>query len=321
MQTGQTVRLKFLVSVLFLAILCFAGYSYRNKMIFNSITVDVKDDRVVEFGTTSYDSIAMLSNVSGDISILKDVNTNKLGEQVVLFEIEKSNVKKHVPVSIKVVDSVKPVIELSKDTIYINVGKSYDILSNIKSVTDNVDGKLEFKNSNEVTDEDINYYTVIGSVNTNKTGKYSIEVKAIDKANNISLKKFNVIVTSHGRENSIKSIAYSLLGKPYVYGGSSINGFDCSGFVQYVYARNGLRVGRSATDQLYNGYEVSYKNARVGDIIVWGYGTNSITHTGIYVGDGLMIHASNPKDGVVVNKVANWGSYTGVHIVSVRRLS
>ena len=63
MQTGQTVRLKFLMSVLFLAILCIAGYSYRNKIIFNSITVDVKDNRVVEFGTASYDSIAMISNV------------------------------------------------------------------------------------------------------------------------------------------------------------------------------------------------------------------------------------------------------------------
>ena len=321
MQTGQTVRLKFLMSVLFLAILCVAGYSYRNKMIFNSITVDVKDNRVVEFGTASYDSIAMLSNVSGDVSIIKDVNTNKVGEQVVLFEIEKSNVKKHVPVSIKVVDSVKPIIELNKDTVYVNVGKSFDVFGNIKSVTDNVDGKLTFKKNEEIIDGDTNYYTINGSVNTNQIGKYSIEVKAVDKAENISSKKFNVVVTSHGRENSIKSIAYSLLGKPYVYGGSSINGFDCSGFVQYVYARNGLKVGRSATDQLYNGYEVSYKNARVGDIIVWGYGTNSITHTAIYVGNGLMIHASNPHDGVVVNKVDNWGSYTGVHIVSVRRLS
>ena len=321
MQTGQTVRLKFLICILFLAILCFAGYSYRNKMIFNSITVDVKDNRVVEFGTASYDSIAMLTNVSGDVSVLKDVNTNKVGKQVVLFEIEKSNVKKHVPVLVSVVDSVKPVIELNKDTIYVNVGKSYDVLNNINDVFDNVDGKLMYKNTNDIIDGETSYYTVFGSVNTNKTGQYTVEVKAIDNAENITTKKFNVVVNSHGRENSIKNVAYSLVGKPYVYGGNSINGFDCSGFVQYVYARNGLKVGRSATDQLYNGYEVSYKNARVGDIIVWGYGRNNITHTAIYVGNGLMVHASNPKDGVIVNKVENWGSYTGVHIVSVRRLS
>ena len=321
MQTGPTVRLKFLMSVLFLAILCVAGYSYINKMIFNSITVDVDDNRVVEYGTLDFDSIAMLSNVSGDISILKDVNTNKIGEQVVLFEIEKNNVKRHVPVSIKVIDSVKPAIDINKDTVYVNVGKKYDVLSNIKGVTDNVDGKLKFKNNDGITEDDNGYYTIIGSVNTNEVGKYSIEIKAVDKAKNSHIKKFDVIVTSHGRENSIKSVAYSLLGKPYVYGGNSINGFDCSGFVQYVYARNGLRIGRSATEQLYNGYEVSYGDVRVGDIVVWGYGTNNITHTAIYVGNGLMIHASNPKQGVVINSVANWGTYTGVHIVSVRRLS
>ena len=143
----------------------------------------------------------------------------------------------------------------------------------------------------------------------------------MDKYGNVSTKTFSVKVISNGKEQTISNTAYSFLGSPYVYGGTSPSGFDCSGFVQYVYARNGLKVGRSATDQLYNGYEVSYKNARVGDIIVWGYGTNSITHTAIYVGNGLMIHASNPRDGVVVNKVDNWGSYTGVHIVSVRRLS
>ena len=112
-----------------------------------------------------------------------------------------------------------------------------------------------------------------------------------------------------------------MLGKPYLYGGNTPVGFDCSGFVQYVYGQNGMYVGRSAPEQLYAGYEVSLNNIRVGDIIVWGYGADSITHTAIYIGDGLMIHAANPNEGVVIIKIQGWGHFNNVHIVSVRRLS
>lgn len=321
MRSVSTVWLRFLLSVLILTFLCVAFYSYRNRLIYNSITVDVSKNRVVEYGTESYDTVAMLSNVSGSVSVLKDVNTNKVGEQIVLFQIEKDNVKKNVPVAIEVVDSMAPIIELGAEILYVNSGKSIDIKSNIISVTDNVDGELKYIDSNDVSEENVNYYTINGSVDTNVVGSYQIEIKAVDSANNVTIKNFNVIVISHGKENSIKNVAYSLLGKPYVYGGASLSGFDCSGFVQYVYARNGMLIGRGATDQLYAGYEVSYSNIRVGDIIVWGYGVNNITHTSIYVGNGLMIHAANPNEGVVINQVAGWGDYTNVHIVSVRRLA
>lgn len=321
MQTGETVRLKILLCIFMLAVFSIACYSYRHKLVFNSIKAEITGEKVIEYGTESYDTLAMLTNVSGNVSVLKDIDTNVVGRQVVLFEIEKDNVIKQVPVEVEVVDSIAPTIELNNDVVYINSGVSYDVLSNIKSITDNVDKNFKYISSEIVTTSDVGYYTVNGSLNTNIVGTNTIEVKAVDSIGNVSIKTFSVIVTSNGKEQSIKNTAYSLLGIPYVYGGNNPSGFDCSGFVQYVYGVNGLKIGRSATDQYYNGYEVSYNNIRVGDIIVWGYGPDSITHTAIYVGNGLMIHASTPGEGVIINTVNGWGDYTNVHIVSIRRIS
>lgn len=316
MRTGETVRLKVLICVLFFAILCIAAYSYRNKLVYSSISLSISDDRVVEYGT-DYDALAMVNDVSGSVSILKNVNTSVVGEQVLLLQIKKENVKKHVPITIEVVDSVVPTIEIKDSVIYLNSGKEFDINSNIINVSDNVDGELDY-----CYDGDLNgCYTVTSSINTNSVGSYTVDVKAIDSSDNVTNASYTVIVTSHGKEYSLRNVAYSLIGKPYVFGGNTLAGFDCSGFVQYVYARNGMSVGKTATAQYYNGYEVNYNNIRVGDIIIWGYGTDKITHTSIYVGDGLMIHAANPYEGVVVNRVLGWGDYTGVHIVSVRRLA
>lgn len=320
MKTGESVKFKIILIILIILTLSLGCYSYRRSAIQNSITFKVTKDRKVEFGSANYSALDMLDKVSGDVSILKDVNINKIGEQVVLLQVTKDNVSKNVPVVVEVVDSVKPEIALNRDIVFINSGRKHDVSSNIKSVTDNVDGELKYKDNNSISDDDANYYTINGSVNTNSIGAYNIEVIAVDKAGNKTSKNFKVVVTSHSKETNLKSIAYSLIGKPYVSGANGPNAFDCSGFVQYVYKRVGLSVGRSATDQLYNGYEVSYSDIRVGDIIVWGYDKNNVTHTAIYVGDGLMIHAANPNEGVKVDKVSGWGNYTYVHVISVRRL-
>ena len=320
MGTGETVKFKLFLIVVMILTLVLSCYSYRCNEIYNSITFEVAENRKIEYGTANYSVVKLLDNVSGNVSVLKDANINKVGEQVILLQVKKENIRKKIPVVIEIIDSVAPEIELNQETIYLNSGKSFEILSNIKTVIDNVDGELLYKEVSEVSENDKMYYTIIGSVNTNSVGTYEIEIKAVDSSNNVTSKVFNVIVTSHGKENTLKNVAYSLVGKPYVMGASGPYAFDCSGFVQYVYRTSGLSVGRSATEQYYNGYDVSYSDIRVGDIIVWGYDSSHITHTAIYVGNGFMIHAANPSDGVLVNKVAGWGDYTFVHIVSVRRL-
>jgi cell wall-associated NlpC family hydrolase len=90
--------------------------------------------------------------------------------------------------------------------------------------------------------------------------------------------------------------AQQFLGVPYVWGGESPSGFDCSGLVQYVYGQLGVSLPRVAADQARVGQPVaSLADARPGDLVAFG---DPVDHIGIYAGNGLMVVA--PKTGDVV---------------------
>ena len=101
--------------------------------------------------------------------------------------------------------------------------------------------------------------------------------------------------------SSVTSIAMSLRGTPYRYGGASRGGFDCSGFTQYVYRQAGKSIPRTASAQAAAVTRVS--SPRPGDLMFWGY---PAYHAGIYLGNGQMIAASRP--GTVVHVQSVWGS-------------
>ena len=104
----------------------------------------------------------------------------------------------------------------------------------------------------------------------------------------------------HGSETgeAVAQFALQFVGNPYVWGGSSLtHGTDCSGFTMAVYANFG--VGLPHYDASQRGYGIgidSLSDARPGDLICF-YG-----HVGIYIGDGMMVHASNPSDGIKVSR-------------------
>lgn len=98
---------------------------------------------------------------------------------------------------------------------------------------------------------------------------------------------------------------------PYVYGGNTPAGWDCSGFVQYVFAQMGISLPHSSGAQAAVGTAVpSLAEAQPGDIIANG------AHSGIYVGNGMVVNALNPKAGTVYTPVAY--AYSGSY--SIRRL-
>lgn len=92
----------------------------------------------------------------------------------------------------------------------------------------------------------------------------------------------------------IVDCAYQYYGTPYVWGGTTPAGFDCSGFTQYVFAQCGYSINRTADDQYFNGYHVSYSDLQPGDLVFFcnTYSEPGITHVGIYVGGGDFIHCA-----------------------------
>lgn len=91
----------------------------------------------------------------------------------------------------------------------------------------------------------------------------------------------------------IYKYAIGLLGTRYSFGGTSINGIDCSSFVQHVFELAGLKLPRTAREQARYGYFVSKENIKPGDLLFFATYARYPSHVGIYIGNGKMIHASS----------------------------
>lgn len=106
--------------------------------------------------------------------------------------------------------------------------------------------------------------------------------------------------TNTVREELI-AYAYTYLGTPYVYGGSSYSGTDCSGFTMAVFAKFGYSLSHGASDQYYTAASVSSEERQAGDLVFFDT-FGGISHVGIYLGGGQFIHASS-SGGVKVNSL------------------
>ncbi len=117
---------------------------------------------------------------------------------------------------------------------------------------------------------------------------------------------------------------------PYIFGAVGPNAFDCSGFTQYLYRQFGYNIDRIADDQARNGTEVptprvdgviSFEQLRPGDLLCFSNTYNAgawITHVGIYMGNGKMVHAANSTRGVTVDNITSGYYYN--HFACARRI-
>lgn len=99
----------------------------------------------------------------------------------------------------------------------------------------------------------------------------------------------------------IVAFAKQFVGRPYRYGGSSLtNGTDCSGFTMRVLQNFGIGVGRDSRTQASQARRISVNEVQPGDLLFYASGKR-INHVAMYIGDGLIVHASNSRTGITVS--------------------
>ncbi len=106
-------------------------------------------------------------------------------------------------------------------------------------------------------------------------------------------------------------------GVPYVFGGTTPRGFDCSGYVQYVFAKNGIRLTRTADTQAREGKFVSKKNLKPGDLVFFTTYEPGASHVGIYAGNNLFWNATSSR-GIMLSNLTD--SYWGPRYYTARRI-
>jgi len=105
--------------------------------------------------------------------------------------------------------------------------------------------------------------------------------------------------------NQIIKEAKKFLGGRYIWGGTTPKGFDCSGYVKYIYAKAGVNLPRTAYEQSMVGKTINRDSLKRGDLLFFLTDKKRnlpITHVGLYLGNDKFIHAASKKDGIIISK-------------------
>ncbi len=127
--------------------------------------------------------------------------------------------------------------------------------------------------------------------------------------------------TSSRSAPSIIDYARKFIGTKYRWGGTTTKGFDCSGYVKYVFNKFNIALSRTSRSQAKNGTYVKKENLKPGDLVFFDTngGKNRINHVGIYTGSGKFIHSSSSHHGVVTSSLSS-GFYSKSYMTARRVL-
>ncbi len=232
-------------------------------------------------------AVNKLESQKNDLNTLKDEqqkNVDELNDLKVEYEGKRNELNvRQDQYKNEIAELERQIEELVKPIIVTNTNTNTNTNSNTnQQVTDQVTESVQNANTNQQQVEQ--------------------QVEQVEVA-----QTSNVNRGSYGTGSDIANYAAQFLGVPYVWGGTSPSGFDCSGLTQYCYLNAaGISIPRVAADQQNAGYAVSTPQS--GDLVFFGY---PAYHVGIYVGNDTYIHAPTSGDVVKYSKLSYASSYSG----------
>ena len=128
------------------------------------------------------------------------------------------------------------------------------------------------------------------------------------------------MAVSRGGSSLVRRVVQEAMryqGVPYVFGGTSPNGFDCSGFTRYIFAQAGINLPRAADEQYEVGQNVSYGQLQSGDLVYFTTYEPGASHVGIYLGNGQFISATSSR-GIAIARIDS--GYWGDRYLGARRV-
>lgn len=165
---------------------------------------------------------------------------------------------------------------------------------------------LKDANGNDVKDYNIKYRVHVQDDGWHPWVQNGANTGTTGQAKRIEAIQIYIEKTTKGQE--IVNYAKTFLGTPYLWGGTTPAGFDCSGFTQYVYKHFGIDITRTTYTQINVGAAVSQSSLQLGDLVFTSSG-----HVGIYVGNNQIIHS--PKTGDVIKISTIWSFYAARRIL------
>lgn len=152
------------------------------------------------------------------------------------------------------------------------------------------------------------------------TSHLIVESKARSGTNNAEFRTFagGVLARTSRIATQLTRSALKFLGVPYVFGGTSVTGFDCSGYVQHVFAMLGISLPRTADAQYDDGHHIKggVAGMRPGDLVFFQTYAAGASHVGIYLGNGKFVHASS-SHGVMISSLSD--SYWHARFIGAKR--
>ena len=243
--------------------------------------------------------------VEYDNKIISELNVKKQGIQdqkealnvskTKILALQAENQNKLDKLSAKKIEQSKLIVdartqqELHKNEItetQILLGSTMSKIKNASNQTSNYDVAVATQDTREITPSRGGAGNVVNNETIEEPAKE--EPSKPEKPSSVS-------------SNEVIDYAEGFLGTPYEWAATGPNTFDCSGFVQYVYAHFGVSTGRSTYDQITHGAYVSRGDLQAGDLVFFGSG--SPHHVGIYVGNNSYIHAPSTGDVVKISKL------------------